>query len=254
MMKAHGPETIENRKSRIANLFVDPPHDGVTNMAIDGCLLEEVQAGGGGALRFYRWEPATLSLGYFQRFDDPAVVRRCTGGGAILHADELTYSLSLPMDHPLTGERPEDLYAWMHARIAEAVAALGGRTAPKGGGDESDLRHGPFLCFERHAGFDLMAGDGGTMKLVGSAQRRTKRGLLQHGSVVLARTHPIQPSGSVSEVVGRPVGFDEMADAIARAVAAAGVTLGAPRTSQTDADMLDRQRTIHAGDEWRRRR
>lgn len=251
------------------SLFVDPPRDGVTNMAIDGCLLEQAEAGAA-ALRLYRWAPPTLSLGYFQRYDDPArqagallknlpVVRRCTGGGAILHADELTYSLALPIGHPLAGKnkKPEELYTWMHARIAEAVAALGGRTAPKGGRNEGNSRRGPFLCFSRHASFDLMTGPDGSAtreKLVGSAQRRTKRGVLQHGSVVLARTHPVQVSGSVSDLAGRRVRFDQMADAIIRAVADAGVTLSAPRPSGVDADRLDRQRRIHTGDQWLRRR
>ncbi|NQU76230.1 MAG: hypothetical protein HQ546_07960 [Planctomycetes bacterium] len=120
-------------------LFIDPPQDGPTNMAVDGCLLAQAALGGPGLLRLYRWTTATLSLGYFQHYDDPArqsgplaelpVVRRCTGGGAILHADELTYCMALPTDHPLAGRTPADLYVWMHERIAEAVSVLGGRAA-----------------------------------------------------------------------------------------------------------------------------
>ena len=258
-----GPPSISNLRFQISNslgLFVDPPRDGVTNMAIDGCLLAEAQRGGAGALRLYRWAPATLSLGYFQRHDDPArlaeglaglpVVRRCTGGGAIVHADELTYSLVLPAGHPLAGQQPEDLYTWMHARIAEAVAYLGGQAAPKGGTGAVG-RGGPFLCFRRHARFDLMAGG---QKLAGSAQRRTKTAVLQHGSVILRRAYLAQPSAALDEMLGRPVAFEELADAIVKAVRMSGVELGPAGPADVDPKALEIQRRLHASDEWLQRR
>jgi len=239
-------------------LFADPPRDGPTNMAIDECLLDAVAEGGPPTLRLYRWEPATLSLGYFQRYDDPArggvlaelpVVRRVTGGGAIVHADELTYSLALPIDHRLTGAGPEPLYVWMHERIAEAVTALGGRAEPKGAAPCDAAR--PFLCFRRHACFDLMTGP---QKIAGSAQRRTKGGVLQHGSVVLRAVPPIQPGAGVGEAVGRSVSFEAFAAALVSALTAAGVTLGAPTESIVAADALARHRRRHTGRQWLRRR
>src|SRR5574341_32059 len=76
------------------------------NMGLDQALLEDRE--GPPTLRFYTWSPDTLSLGYFQRFDDVpgassagAIVRRFTGGGAIHHVGELTFSLSAPLAHPL---------------------------------------------------------------------------------------------------------------------------------------------------------
>ncbi len=239
-------------------LFVDPPQDGPTNMAVDGCLLAEAGAGGLPTLRLYRWEPATLSLGYFQRLADPArgaelaelpVVRRITGGGAIVHAEELTYSLALPIDHPLSGPGPEPLYVWMHQRIAEAVAALGGRAAPKGAAAPRASR--AFLCFDRHAGADLMAGAG---KIAGSAQRRTAGAVLQHGSVVLRAAPPIQPGGGVSEAAGRAVSFEAFADALISALATAGVTLTAPTESVVDVGEMARQRRRHTSGGWLGRR
>ena len=242
-------------------LFVDAPCDGPTNMAIDDCLLAAIAAGAAPALRLYRWREPTLSLGYFQSFADPArsrpeiaalpVVRRVTGGGAILHADELTYSMALPIDHPLVGDQPARLYTWMHDRIAEATAALGGATAPKGGDRPLSGRGGPFLCFRRHAPFDLMA-DG--EKLAGSAQRRTRRGVLQHGSVILSRTHPVQPSASISETVGGAVGFDEFAEALIAAVTTAGVSMDGATPTPVDAGELATHRNRHADDAWLRRR
>ncbi|HOW19210.1 MAG TPA: hypothetical protein PLC79_09250, partial [Phycisphaerae bacterium] len=93
-------------------VLIDPPLDGPTNMARDEALLRRVACGETAAtMRLYEWQPPTLSLGYFQAYDDvsqqpPAirsmpVVRRLTGGGAIVHADELTYSLIVPGDSPL---------------------------------------------------------------------------------------------------------------------------------------------------------
>jgi lipoate-protein ligase A len=239
--------------------FTDPPRDGPANMAIDGALLEA--AGGQGVLRLYRWSPATLSLGYFQKYDDPQrlcdpqlsrlpVVRRCTGGGAIVHADELTYSLVLPLDHPLAGSRPADLYHWMHARIAEAIASLGAADVRARGPGGATARGGEFLCFAAHASFDLMAGQD---KLAGSAQRRTRSGLLQHGSVVLARAYPIQPSAAVGDLLSRPVGFEEMAAALVAAIRAAGTELLEAGQTLTSGAAFAQQLQRHSAADWIRR-
>src|SRR5688572_1794984 len=97
----------------MSKLFVitDPAFDGPTNMAIDEALLETVAAGALPAvLRFYRWTPATLSLGYFQGYRlreehsasrNSPIVRRASGGGAIMHDHELTYSIVLNREHRL---------------------------------------------------------------------------------------------------------------------------------------------------------
>src|SRR5262245_32066382 len=88
-------------------LIIDPPQKGAWNMAVDQALLESAAASGGVALRFYQWSEPTLSLGYFQpiaaRSEHPPslhspVVRRASGGGAILHDRELTYSIAAPSE------------------------------------------------------------------------------------------------------------------------------------------------------------
>jgi len=116
-------------------LLIDPPQDGLTNMAVDEALLAMAAAGElGPVLRFYQWSPATLSLGYFQRYTERAahpasaacdVVRRASGGGAILHDRELTYSLVLPAGHPLTA-RAEPLYRAVHQALIDVLAESGG--------------------------------------------------------------------------------------------------------------------------------
>ncbi len=95
-------------------LLIDPPAPGAWNMAVDEVLLDWSAQSGGYAWRFYRWDEPTLSLGYFQPYEDrqrhppsracPAV-RRATGGGAILHDAELTYSLAVPAGSPLANRR-----------------------------------------------------------------------------------------------------------------------------------------------------
>ena len=115
-------------------LVIDQPQDGLTNMAVDEALLTQAAAGElGPVLRFYQWSPATLSLGYFQRYAERAlhppsehcaVVRRASGGGAILHDRELTYSLVLPAGHPLAA-RAEPLYRAVHQALIDVLAAHG---------------------------------------------------------------------------------------------------------------------------------
>ncbi len=188
--------------------LIDPPLDGVSNMARDEALLQLVGQGESPpTLRFYGWTPPTVSLGYFQVFADferigppaseLAVVRRQTGGGAILHDIELTYSLVLPQGHPLIGsDGPNGLYNHVHGVVADLLRRHGVPVTrgPVGGGGCS--HGGPFFCFERHSCFDLLA-DG--RKLMGSAQRRTAHAVLQHGSLVLGRRFEQQKCAAVRD-------------------------------------------------------
>jgi lipoate-protein ligase A len=178
-------------------LFIDPAASGAWNMAVDETLLESAAAGDGTALRFYRWQEPTLSLGYFQPYSDrrqhPAsrdcpAVRRVTGGGAILHDREITYSFAVPPDHRLAIKHLE-LYENAHAALIAALATYGIRAAVcPGQGREKDLS-GTFLCFQRRSAGDVLLGD---VKIAGSAQRRSRKAVLQHGSLLLARS-PLAP-------------------------------------------------------------
>ena len=132
--------------------IVDPPLSGVANMARDEALLR-LQPESPPTLRFYRWERATLSLGYFQPFDDvrslPAelrglpVVRRLTGGGAIVHDRELTYSLVLPRGHRLLADGATALYGVMHDVLIDALARFGLTARLRGAGPRASARAMP---------------------------------------------------------------------------------------------------------------
>ncbi len=180
----------------------DEPLDGPTNMARDEALLTLVGAGQSPpTLRLYQWSEPTISLGYFQRYADYAslpppagelaVVRRPTGGGAILHDLELTYSISLPVGHPLLSRGPRALYELAHDAVMSALRGLDLAPARCGASDDSGAARGPFFCFARRHCYDVLVGHD---KIAGSAQRRTRRAVLQHGSIVIGNRFAQQPT------------------------------------------------------------
>ena len=172
-------------------LIVEPPATGIWNMAVDESLLSSAaNYPGTSTLRFYQWSEPTLSLGYFQRFEDRKnhaesiscpIVRRSTGGGAIVHdRGELTYSLTTHVKNRLSRDM-ENLYLLIHEALIESLKSwdvycqfcesqITNRSADQ-----------PFLCFQRRSYGDVLWGNS---KVAGSAQRRQKNGILQHGSVL----------------------------------------------------------------------
>ena len=175
-------------------LLITPPARGAWNMAVDESILEHVQAGGGeslSTLRLYAWDPACLSLGHAQPFRDVdnarlkergwEVVRRATGGRAILHTDELTYSVTGSVEEPLlTGGVLES-----YNRIAQALLlAVKKLELPVEMKEEKGNRHSAPnpVCFEVPSTYEITVG---RKKLIGSAQARKKEGVLQHGSLPL---------------------------------------------------------------------
>jgi lipoate-protein ligase A len=189
--------------------------DGPHNMAADEVLLE---SGGAGvaSLRFYGWSEATLSLGYFQpewlRHSDQRLaglpfVRRMSGGAALVHHHEVTYALALPAGPPWQTGEP-----WLtraHHLIATALQALGvsARLHPP------DLER-PFpsvLCFQHFTPGDVVIG---SAKVVGSAQRRQRKALLQHGGILLTQSPytPVLPG--ISELTHKKVGAEQLVGAI----------------------------------------
>lgn len=184
----------------------DPPQSGLENMARDEAILDAVgRCLSPPTLRMYQWDRPTISLGYFQKYADYAalpppagslpVVRRPTGGGAILHDMELTYALTLPVDHRLLAEGPGRLYACMHDAIIMALDPMAVRSRRCGVTDDSTATRGPFFCFARRHCFDLTVGDA---KLAGSAQRRTRTAVLQHGSIILGSRFDQQPTARLA--------------------------------------------------------
>lgn len=200
-------------------------------MAIDCALLDFVRSGEGAVLRVYHWEPFCLSFGRHE----PAlrrygrdnvmargidVVRRPTGGRAVWHARELTYSVVLPgADLSL-----RESYRAIHGMLADAVRRLGApallaanppRVAGLGAG----------ACFAQPVGGEVVVGG---RKVVGSAQLRENGALLQHGSMLLSDDQQLvrelggdglRATGetTLQMALGRPISFDEAASAVHQA-------------------------------------
>lgn len=164
---------------------------GVRNMAVDHALLESVEAGGQPVLRLYRWTPACLSLGRNQhaaglydaghlRSAGVDVVRRPTGGLAVLHDRELTYGVVAPL--ALLGG-PRAAYHAINLSLVDGLRRLGVPAGTAGGGRVRDPRgDAAEPCFHVPARGEVVAQG---RKLVGSAQRCEHRTLLQHGSILL---------------------------------------------------------------------
>lgn len=161
-----------------------------TNMGLDQALLES--HGAPPTLRMYTWRPDTLSLGYFQRFADvpgvtraSAVVRRLTGGGAIHHCRELTFSITAPLEHPLYRGPVGESYRHVHEAIAAALTQYGVEADLRGERPLASDRADTGMCFHHSTALDLVWDD---RKGVGSAQRRTGGRVLHHGSIKLDTT------------------------------------------------------------------
>jgi lipoate-protein ligase A len=187
-------------------------------MAADEWLLHQAAAGGECCFRLYRWAEPTLSLGYFQSADDrfqdsrlsgAAVVRRISGGGAILHDRELTYCITVPAAHPLTRALTrgrQDLYRAVHLTIVDTLAEVG-IAASLCTRMPSDTEPQPFLCFGRRMAGDVLVGE---TKVAGSAQRRIRGAVLQHGSLLLARSPWAPGLPGLEDISGTVVPEEQM--------------------------------------------
>lgn len=191
-------------------LLIDPPRKGAWNMAVDEHLLGWTSATGCCCWRFYQWIEPTLSLGYFQQHDersghvasrDCPLVRRASGGGAILHDRELTYSLTVPSEHPL-GRRRQWTYEAIHRTLIAVLAKWGIQAELFGASRPGEEISGDFLCFNRRTSGDVVVAD---VKIAGSAQRRVADAVLQHGSVLLRRTPAAPELPGLAEVTGKAI-------------------------------------------------
>lgn len=216
-------------------------------MAVDEALLDELEERGGAPVfRLYQWEPAGLSLGRFQPFadvcppPDVCVVRRLTGGAAILHrTDELTYSVVAP--YSVLGGRPRAAYAAIHDVLRGALESLGVPLAERTTPAASATTRG--MCFDTATCYDLVAGG---KKLVGSAQRRRGRTFLQHGSLPRSPDPLASGATSLAELVDRPPALAELMRAVQEGVQrtlAGAVIVDALRNSERErAEELERTR------------
>lgn len=169
------------------------PQEGAWNMAVDEAILESVsEKSQPPTLRLYDWQPYCLSIGQAQKAGDVNLmalhqygwdlVRRPTGGRAILHADELTYSVTAPIDNPILRGNVIESYRRISMALIEALGLMGLCTDSKPKkAEEIHLSKDP-VCFQFPSDYEITFEN---RKIVGSAQARKKGGILQHGSIPL---------------------------------------------------------------------
>ena len=175
-------------------LLYTPPSNGAWNMAVDESMLEHIHRGESlPTLRLYSWNPPCLSLGHAQSFSDVdmerakangwEVVRRVTGGRAILHTDELTYSVTGSADEPVLAGGILESYNRLAQALMFAIRELGLPVEIKEHADQPATKNLNPVCFEVPSTYEITVNG---KKLIGSAQARKKEGVLQHGSLPLA--------------------------------------------------------------------
>jgi lipoate-protein ligase A len=228
------------------------PADGFTNMAVDEALLEVFAAEGGATtVRFYTWLPPALSLGYAQSTEreiDPRqctslgidVVRRPTGGRAVLHDHEVTYSLVISANDPRVTAGILAAYLTISQALIRGLSYLGitAELLPLRRGVPLPPDKASPVCFATPSSYEVAVGG---RKIIGSAQRRAHDVIMQHGSIPLAwdleKMHAvfgISPRGgqsvqgepdyhlrmtSLQEAGGRAYDYAEVVAALARGIA-----------------------------------
>jgi len=265
-------------------LLITSADNGPMNMAIDQAIMEAVaQDSVPPTLRLYAWEPPCLSLGYTQPFNDVDlarlaasgwdVVRRMTGGRAILHTDELTYSVAVRANDPIVAGDIVESYR----RLSQALLACLRRLGATAEADKLTAPHpnakGP-VCFEVPSHYEITVSG---RKLVGSAQVRKFGAVLQHGSIPLTgdisricealvfesdsqrqkvRRRVHQRAATLEDVTGQTVSWDIAASTLAesfqeifnlRFTVDRALTLG----EQARAEVLYTEQ--YASDDWNRR-
>jgi lipoate-protein ligase A len=193
---SHTPEFLASASLRMTDkLFATlavykdaAAHSAAMNMGIDEALLELADVP---SIRFYGWRSPALSFGYFGRFSDVALyatqrdlIRRWTGGGIVLHGTDLTYSIVIPASDPTFGESSVTIYEQIHRALADSLNAVGQQAelvSPARCADRKPQRVVPaYNCFASPVRADVMING---RKVAGAAQRRSRRGLLQQGSI-----------------------------------------------------------------------
>jgi len=225
-------------------LIVQPkPQTGRWNMAVDEAIARQTALGVvPPTVRFYAWQPACVSLGRHQpvaeidlaacRRDGIDVVRRPTGGRAILHTDELTYSVAGPADHPLLRGNVLDVYLRLSRGLLLGLQQLG-VAVDKAPGETRPPPDVSAVCFEVPSAYEIIDATG--RKLIGSAQTRRRDWVLQHGALPLEgdvsrltrylalpaaereklRCRLLSRATTLREALGRPVRWEEAATALA---------------------------------------
>jgi lipoate-protein ligase A len=254
--------------------------DGATNMAIDEALMRSVSVGRSPpTLRFYAWEPPCVSIGYNQSLRDEVNLERCrergytwvrrpTGGRAVLHIDELTYSVVAPVGEPRVAGDIVTSYRRISLGLLAGLQSLGGSVYQAGRMEKTGNEMKSAACFEIPSHYEVTALG---RKLVGSAQVRRMGVVLQHGSLPLTgdvsrlvevlklpaderdRLRQVLHARAIAldEALGRQVSFDEAAEAVARGFSEAmNLDWDLSELSENELTDVENLKPRYQGDEW----
>lgn len=289
---------VERHKWR---LIVTPPLGAAMNMAIDEALMESCQQGGAPTLRFYTWQPSAVSLGHFQSLEKDVnvegcqeysldIVRRLTGGKAVIHDEDFTYSVIVREDHPLVPPKVVDAYRVLCQGLLMGLNNMGimAECALEPRQHNKNCQHDDqetdavtnirvtAACFEKPSAYEIVVAG---RKLLGSAQVRQKGVLLQHGALLLkfdpllhARVLKLGSRccgeagarkaaellaarvSSVQQCLGRIVPFDEIAAAMSHGFSQGlGIEVAVSELSSPEqARAQELAETKYSTDEWNR--
>jgi lipoate-protein ligase A len=258
--------------------------DGATNMAIDESIMKAVAEGKSiPTLRFYGWDPPCVSIGYSQTFDEVIDLKRCrdrgytwvrrpTGGRALLHIDELTYSVIAPQKEVRVAGDIISSYRRLSMGLVEGFRFLHGNVVQADRIDDKDKDEKSAACFDVPSHYEVTAHG---RKLVGSAQVRKDGIVLQHGAVPLKgdvsrlvdvlvlseterntlRSKLLERAIALDEVVGRVVPFDEATKAITQGFEKALHLEFIPgNLSPFELSVAKRLTSRYSGKEWTQKR
>jgi lipoyl(octanoyl) transferase len=252
-------------------LLLDEPADGRYNMAVDEALLESVaDPVAPPVVRLYGFSPPTLSLGRFQatdehvdldaaRNDGIVFVRRPTGGQAVLHDREVTYSVVMGRTH-LSGFSKRGVYRFVADMLLVGLRELAIPGVLTGGARGNPRNPN---CFAAASEYEIDSATG--RKIIGSAQMVSRHGVLQHGSIPLDRSYlrihryllcePESTHGSscISDECGREVTFDEAYRAFAMGIRSHVTVTESTRTSDEEARAAELLQRKYASDTWNRK-
>ncbi len=234
---------MKSDREKLWRLIISTPSNGAMNMALDEAILGTVSLKNmPPTLRLYSWEIPCLSLGYAQpssqadaeRLRDHRweLVRRPTGGRAILHTDELTYAIAIPHDHPIAIGGVLESYRHLSRGLIVALQMLGLEVEISPQHHITKEERKKPVCFEVPSSYEITVQG---KKLVGSAQVRRQHGVLQHGAIPLTgditricqvlrfespalRQRAIERvrgrAATVQSLLGCPVTWQQVADAL----------------------------------------
>jgi len=228
----------------IWRVIKSPPASAEYNMALDEAFLFSTsQFLSPPTLRLYSWHPPAISIGYAQKINDVdpsalaknqwGLVRRPTGGKAILHIDELTYSITAPLNDPIMAGSLLESYRRISAALQKSLEFLGISTsADHQYSNESGQKNIDAVCFKTPSNYEITWKG---KKLIGSAQARKAGGVLQHGSLPLfgdlaritkvlnyasqndrdtAAQQTLDRAVTLEEAAGHPITWEQVSEAL----------------------------------------